>query len=99
LTILGFTGLVIAPSTTMKAPQEEISNSLEHCRLQDEDDATFGEPITPESAVADAIRTRTEALLQRTGGTVDAKPIVMRAEYAYTSNLTLVDTPGFVLKV
>jgi hypothetical protein len=32
--------------------------------------------------------------LPQTGGTVSEKPIVMRAEYAHTSNLTLVDTPG-----
>jgi hypothetical protein len=32
-------------------------------------------------------------------GTVSAKPIVMRAEYAYTSNLTIIDTPGFQLTV
>jgi len=30
---------------------------------------------------------------------VSAKPIVMRAEYAYTSNLTIIDTPGFQLTV
>lgn len=33
-------------------------------------------------------------LLEQDGGTVSDKPIVMRAEYAHTSNLTLVDTPG-----
>ena len=32
-------------------------------------------------------------------GTVSAKPIVMRAEYAYCPNLTIIDTPGFILKV
>lgn len=31
-------------------------------------------------------------------GTVSAKPIVMRAEYAYCPNLTIIDTPGFILK-
>ena len=32
-------------------------------------------------------------------GTVSAKPIVLRAEYAYCPNLTIIDTPGFILKV
>lgn len=27
------------------------------------------------------------------------QPIVMRAEFAYAPNLTIVDTPGFILKV
>lgn len=30
---------------------------------------------------------------------MSAKPIVMRAEYAFCPNLTIIDTPGFVLKV
>ncbi|KAG2328203.1 hypothetical protein Bca52824_010931 [Brassica carinata] len=30
---------------------------------------------------------------------VSPKPIVMRAEYAHSPNLTIIDTPGFVLKV
>lgn len=34
-------------------------------RLQDEDSTDYGEPITPESAVADAIRSRTEAILKQ----------------------------------
>jgi hypothetical protein len=33
------------------------------------------------------------------GGTVSAKPIVMRAEYAFCPNLTIIDTPGFIMKV
>ena len=41
----------------------------------------------------------TEAHLRQTGGTVSAKPIVLRAEYAFCSNLTIIDTPGFILKV
>lgn len=49
-------------------------------RLQDEDSDEYGPPITPETAVAEAIRERTESHLRRTGGTVSAKPIVMRAE-------------------
>lgn len=35
------------------------------CRLQDEDSTEYGEPIVPESAVADAIRARTEAILKQ----------------------------------
>ena len=27
-----------------------------------------------------------------------SKPIVLRAEYAYCPNLTIIDTPGFILK-
>jgi hypothetical protein len=44
---------------------------LAHCccrtvlRLQDEDSTAYGEPIVPESAVANAIRVRTEAILQQ----------------------------------
>jgi hypothetical protein len=32
-------------------------------------------------------------------GTVSAKPIVLRVEFAYGPNLTIIDTPGFILKV
>ncbi len=32
-------------------------------------------------------------------GTVSAKPIVLRVEFAYAPNLTIIDTPGFILKV
>lgn len=46
------------------------------------------------------IMKRTEDHLRRLGGAVvSAKAIVMRAEYAYCPNLTIVDTPGFILKV
>ena len=30
---------------------------------------------------------------------MSAKPIVLRAEYAFCPNLTIIDTPGFILKV
>jgi hypothetical protein len=69
------------------------------CRLQAEDSEEFGAPIYPETAVAEAIREMTEAHLRQTGGTVSAKPIVLRAEYAFCPNLTIIDTPGFILKV
>lgn len=55
--------------------------------------------IAPVTAVADAIRVRTEEFLKKLGTAVSAKPIVMRAEYAFCPNLTIIDTPGFVLKV
>ncbi|MEW5303991.1 MAG: hypothetical protein WDW38_003211 [Sanguina aurantia] len=69
------------------------------CRLQEEDSDEYGPPIIPETAVADAIMKRTEEHLRRLGGAaVSSKPIVMRAEYAFCPNLTIIDTPGFVLK-
>lgn len=68
------------------------------CRLQAEDSDEFGMPIYPETAVAEAIREMTEAHLRQTGSTVSAEPIVLRAEYAFCPNLTIIDTPGFILK-
>lgn len=53
----------------------------------------------PVTAVAEKIRVRTEDYLKKLGTAVSAKPIVMRAEYAFCPNLTIIDTPGFVLKV
>ena len=50
------------------------------CRIQDEDSEEYGIPITPETAVAEEIKQRTEQHLKQIGGTVSAKPIVMRAE-------------------
>lgn len=51
------------------------------------------------SAIADLIRSRTETHLRNVQAAVSSKPIVMRAEYAHCPNLTIIDTPGFVLKV
>lgn len=69
------------------------------CRLQDEDSEEYGPPIMPETAVADAIMKRTKEHLRQLGNAaVSSKPIVMRAEYAYCPNLTIIDTPGFILK-
>ena len=50
--------------------------------------------------MAEAIKSRTEAHLRALGGgaAVSAKPIVLRAEFAYAPNLTIIDTPGFILK-
>ncbi|KAI8477346.1 MAG: P-loop containing nucleoside triphosphate hydrolase protein [Monoraphidium minutum] len=68
------------------------------CRLQEEDSDEFG-PVLPEAAIADAIVKRTQDHLHQLGGaSVSGKPIVMRAEYAYCANLTIIDTPGFILK-
>eukprot|EP01018_Ginkgo_biloba_P010217 Gb_33016 [translate_table: standard] len=66
--------------------------------LQDEDSDEYGAPIVMASAIADAIKTRTEEHLKKVRAAVSAKPIVMRAEYAHCPNLTIIDTPGFVLK-
>lgn len=68
-------------------------------RKQDEDSEEYGNPIVLASAIADLIKSRTEALLRETHTAVSSKPIVMRAEYAHCPNLTIIDTPGFVLKV
>ncbi|KAA8523913.1 hypothetical protein F0562_010336 [Nyssa sinensis] len=68
------------------------------CRFQEEDSEEYGTPIVLASAIADVIKSRTEALLKKTKAAVSSKPIVMRAEYAHCPNLTIIDTPGFVLK-
>ncbi|GAB4846436.1 Dynamin- protein 5A [Ancistrocladus abbreviatus] len=68
------------------------------CRFQEEDSEEYGSPVVLASAIADLIKCRTEALLRKTKTAVSSKPIVMRAEYAYCPNLTIIDTPGFVLK-
>ncbi|CAM8880074.1 unnamed protein product [Rhodiola kirilowii] len=68
------------------------------CRFQDEDSEEYGSPVVLASAIADTIKSRTEALLQKTKTAVSKKPIVMRAEYAHCPNLTVIDTPGFILK-
>lgn len=66
---------------------------------QEEDSEDYGSPIVLASAIADVIKSRTEAILRKTKAAVSSKPIVMRAEYAHCPNLTIIDTPGFVLKV
>lgn len=68
------------------------------CRFQEEDSEEYGNPVVLASAIADMIKSRTEALLKKSKTAVSSKPIVMRAEYAYCPNLTIIDTPGFVLK-
>ncbi|KAL3848628.1 hypothetical protein ACJIZ3_010510 [Penstemon smallii] len=68
------------------------------CRFQEEDSEEYGSPILSSTAIADTIKSRTEALLRKTKTAVSSKPIVMRAEYAHCPNLTIIDTPGFVLK-
>ncbi|MCL7023665.1 hypothetical protein MKW94_024213 [Papaver nudicaule] len=68
------------------------------CRFQEEDSEEYGSPVLSAATIADLIKSRTDALLKKTKTTVSAKPIVMRAEYAHCPNLTIIDTPGFVLK-
>lgn len=67
--------------------------------LQEEDSEEYGSPIVLASAIADLIKSRTEAHLRKIQAAVSKKPIIMRAEYAHCPNLTIIDTPGFVLKV
>ncbi|KAK9269415.1 hypothetical protein L1049_001188 [Liquidambar formosana] len=64
----------------------------------EEDSDEYGSPVALASAIADIIKSRTEAHLKKTKTAVSSKPIVMRAEYAHCPNLTIIDTPGFVLK-
>ncbi|KAJ8747579.1 hypothetical protein K2173_007800 [Erythroxylum novogranatense] len=64
----------------------------------DEDSEEYGTSVVSSTAIADIIRSRTESLLKKTKTAVSSKPIVMRAEYAHCPNLTIIDTPGFVLK-
>lgn len=67
--------------------------------FQDEDSEAFGGVLSSHAAVSELIKERTHAHLRRLGGkTVSAKPIVMRAQFAYCPNLTIIDTPGFILK-
>ncbi|MQM06872.1 hypothetical protein Taro_039703 [Colocasia esculenta] len=68
------------------------------CRFQEEDSEEYGSPVVSSSAIADLIKSRTEAHLRKIQAAVSKNPIVMRAEYAHCPNLTIIDTPGFVLK-
>ncbi|XP_076905564.1 dynamin-related protein 5A-like [Bidens hawaiensis] len=68
------------------------------CKFQEEDSEEYGSPIMLASEIADTIKSRTDAMLRKTKTAVCSKPIVMRAEYAYCPNLTIIDTPGFILK-
>ncbi|RAL45472.1 hypothetical protein DM860_014861 [Cuscuta australis] len=75
------------------------SSCLEpRCRFQEEDSEEYGSPILSASAIADTIKSRTETLLRRNKAAVSPKSIIMRVEYAHCPNLTIIDTPGFVLK-
>ncbi|XP_026419360.1 dynamin-related protein 5A-like [Papaver somniferum] len=67
------------------------------CRFQEEDSEKYGNPVSSASKIADTNKTRTEALLNKTKTTVSSKLIVMRTEYAHGPNLTIIDTPGFIL--
>ncbi|MFQ6669871.1 hypothetical protein Gotur_034954, partial [Gossypium turneri] len=69
------------------------------CHFQEEDTKEYGSPVVSASTIVDVIKSRTEALLKKTKTSVSPKPIVMRAEFAHCPNLTIIDTPGFDLKV
>jgi hypothetical protein len=66
---------------------------------QEEDSEDYGSAMVGATAIADLIKQRTELHLRKIQAAVSSKPIVMRAEYAHCPNLTIIDTPGFVLKV
>ncbi|KAG9154885.1 hypothetical protein Leryth_015527 [Lithospermum erythrorhizon] len=68
------------------------------CRFQDEHSDQYGPPLLSPSSISDTIKSRTQSILSHTGAAVSSKPIVIRAEYAHCPNLTIIDTPGFVLK-
>ena len=62
--------------------QYDESATAPVCCMQDEDGEGYGEPITPETRVAEAIRERTvEHLKQLGGASVSSKPIVLRVKY------------------
>ncbi|KAL6955747.1 Dynamin-related protein 5A, partial [Sarracenia purpurea var. burkii] len=65
----------------------------------EEESEEYGSPLILASVIAAVIKSWTEALLKNIKSAVSSKPIVMRAEYAHCPNLTIIDTPGFVLKV
>jgi len=71
-------------------------------RLQDEDGSKLGAPILPTEAVAEVLRQRTAAHLRGLPGptarVVSSKPIVMVAEFEAAPNITLIDTPGLVMR-
>ena len=75
-------------------PEAEVPR----CRLQNEDNAEYG-PTISESEVPDTLKRRTEEHLKSLGNaTVSKIAICMRVEYAYCPNLTIIDTPGLILK-
>jgi hypothetical protein len=79
---------------------DELLINFEYCKLiQEEDSEEYGSPVVSASTIADIIKSRTESLLKITKTAVSPKPIVLKAEYAHCPNLTIIDTPGFVLKV
>ncbi|KAL3652566.1 Dynamin-related protein 5A [Castilleja foliolosa] len=74
------------------------SIKLERSYFDEEDSEEYGNAIISSTAIADTIKARTESLLKKTRTAVSSKSIVMRVEYAHCPNLTIIDTPGFVLK-
>ncbi|KAI4984689.1 hypothetical protein ZWY2020_017319 [Hordeum vulgare] len=65
---------------------------------REEDSKEYGYPMVQVAAIANLIKQRTESHLRTIKAAVSPKPIVMRADYAHCPNLTIIDTPGFVLK-
>eukprot|EP00892_Ulva_mutabilis_P000651 jgi/Ulvmu1/10587/UM065_0041.1 len=75
-------------------PEAEVPR----CRLQNEENAEYG-PVISESEVPETLKRRTEEHLKALGNaTVSNIAICMRVEYAYCPNLTIIDTPGLILK-
>lgn len=75
-------------------PEAEVPR----CRLQNEDNAEYG-PVISESEVPETLKRRTEEHLKSLGNaTVSKIAICMRVEYAFCPNLTIIDTPGLILK-
>ena len=66
---------------------------------QEEDSEEYGSPLVVATEIADVIKQRTQSHLQKIQAAVSSEPIFMRAEYAHCPNLTVIDTPGLVLKV
>ena len=68
------------------------------CRLQNEENADYG-PVLSENEIPETLKRRTEEHLKSLGNlTVSKIAICMRVEYAYCPNLTIIDTPGLILK-
>ncbi|XP_039819194.1 dynamin-related protein 5A-like isoform X3 [Panicum virgatum] len=68
------------------------------CRFKEEDSEEYGSPLVVATEIADVIKQRTQSHLQKIQAAVSSEPIFMRAEYAHCPNLTVIDTPGLVLK-
>ncbi|KAL7714832.1 Dynamin like protein [Entamoeba marina] len=63
------------------------------CRFKREDSMEFESPISVGLLNQEIVR-RTDEVCGR-GENVSKKPITLRVDYKYSSNLTIIDTPGF----